>query len=158
MLPRMPADATQILTAVKAKVEATFAGKACHVRRGSEMNQAFWFDTHPPCFIVTCNEPVETQMAWAGKKFCKYRITLGYYTIEQPGQRDDSDDVRDTVAAAAKLFLAPRRDDGKPGLQGVANWNDSEVRPGAPYTVPTPNKTANCSPLLITVETVEDAA
>jgi len=156
-LAGMSAPADDILTAVKAAVEAAFPGQTCHVRRASDRNPALWFDCRPPCWLVSANDDRPTEMAWSGAKFVRYVLRLEYVTRELPGDRGASPGVEAALDRAARLFLAPRRADGSPGLQGVAGWNDAEVRPLAPYQMPFQAQTASVSGLRLEIETLEDA-
>jgi hypothetical protein len=162
----MSAAADDILNAVKAIVEAEYPGRKLHVRRGSEMNPAVTrADMSPPCFYALCNEDRPTQMAWAGKKFVKYPVELGYVTIELPGARDArpgtaaavGGDVEAVMARVAQLFLASRNESGKAGLRGVPVVSTCEVRPLAPYKLPFAPQTANVSRIRLEFETIEDA-
>lgn len=148
--------ANDILTAVKTIVETEFPGKVCHLRRNSEKNPVYAADMVPPCFAASCNDDRPTEMAWAGKKFVKYVVTLEYITTELPGDRGASQEIEDVVSAASKLFLVPRKTNGKPGLNGVPDFNDCNVTPRKPYSLPYGSQTICASPLRLTFETIED--
>jgi hypothetical protein len=155
--------ADDILAAVKAIVETAQSPKRVFIRRASEKNPIIAQDMSLPCFAVSGNDDRETRKAWAGKKFVKYPVTLVYLTRELPGQRDagtgfpiTGSDVEAVLGAVSRLFLFPRRNDGKPGLEGVPTWNACEVTPKGPYKLPFNDQTVNASPLLLTFETLED--
>ena len=151
------AVATDILAAVKAIVEQEFAGKKCFTRRASDKNPALWADMTFPCFSFSLNDDRKTEMAWAGKKFVRYVGELAYLTKELPGQREPSTDVEDVLDRASKKFLASRDAGGKPGLEGVPHWNDAEVTPMAPYSLPFGSQTVSASRLRLEIETLEDS-
>lgn len=159
------AVADDILAAVKLLVEEAFTGRTCHVRRGSELNPEVWPDMSPPCFFVKCNEDRPTKMAWARKKFVTYPVEVGFVTIETPGDRNATTanpevrggTIEDVINAVARLFLACRDENNKPGLRGVPEVNTCEVKPLAPYKLPFAAKTVNVSRVRLEFETIEDA-
>lgn len=146
----MPSVADSILTAVKTVVEAAFAARAlkCHVRRASEKNPTHWPGTALPCFVVSANEDRPTRMAWSGKKFVEYTVTLEYLSTELPGQRAADSQIEETLKTVAALFL-------KPSLAGAPEVNDCNVRPRGPYQFPFRSGTALSSAVVLTFETIE---
>lgn len=157
--------ASDLLTAVQTIVQAAFPGAKVYLRRASQKNpiyaQDMSFTGTGKVFAASINEDRGTSMAFSSptgpQKFVEYPLTLTYLTKELPGNRDASPDVETTLATAAALFLASRTTAGKPGLQGVPAVNTCAVRPLAPYTLPMDDQTVNCSPLLLTFETIEPA-
>lgn len=148
----MPSVATSIMTAVKSQIEAAFVARSlkCHLRRDSANNPALAHGLALPHFAVSVNDDRPTRMAWSGKKFVVYTVTLDYFTREVPGQREPSEEVEEALKAAAALFL-------KPSLAGVPEVNDCDVRPRGPYQFPSKSGTVISSGVTLTFETIEDS-
>lgn len=149
--------ADDILNAVKAKVEATFEEKTCHVRRGSEKNPTLApdMDVQNGCFAVSCNDDRPSEMLWAGTEGVKYTVELAYLTVELPGERDPSADIESVIAQAAKLFLRNRKNNGKPGLEGAPAVSGCKAQTLAPYKLPFGAQTVNASRVRLVFETIE---
>lgn len=146
------AVADDILAAVKTIIETAFAseGWKCHPRRASEKNPAFAPGTKLPCFVAHLNADRPTEMAWVGKKFVKYTVTVELHTRELPGQRAPSTTVENAVDRVGKLFL-------KGKMAGASAVVNVDVLPKGPYDLPYGDQTVNVAGVALAVESLEDA-